>query len=83
LSWEGVDAEDLAGYSVYRGTEPDVDVSGDPVKNGHSETSYTDEGVENGTTYHYVVTAVDTAGNGSEASNEVKRTPFSSPPEQP
>jgi len=83
LNWEGVDADDLAGYSVYRDTEPEVDASGDPLEGELSETSYTDESAENGTTYHYVVTAVDTAGNGSEASNEVERTPFSSPPDRP
>ena len=83
LTWGAVDADDLDGYNVYRGTESGVGTSGDPLESGLSETSYTDEGAENGTTYYYVVTAVDTADNESDPSSEVERTPFDSPPDRP
>jgi TolB protein len=83
LTWGAVDADDLDGYNVYRDTESGVDASGDPLESGLSETGYTDEGAENGTTYYYVVTAVDTADNESDPSGEVERTPFDSPPDRP
>ena len=83
LSWEAVEAEDLGGYNVYRGTESGVSTSGDPLDEGRSETTYTDDGAENGTTYYYVVTAVDGEGNESDPSNEVEKTPFDEPPTRP
>lgn len=85
LAWDSVDAEDLDGYNVYRDTETIGEVEGmDPVNESVlSETSYTDGSAENGTTYHYVVTAVDTDANRSDPSNEVEKTPFDSPPDRP
>lgn len=85
LAWDAVDAEDLDGYNVYRDTETIEDVDGmDPVNESVlSEASYTDGSAENGTTYHYVVTAVDTDANRSDPSNEVEKTPFDSPPDRP
>jgi len=83
LSWEAVDADDLEEYNVYRGTESGVGTSGDPLAGGLSETGYVDEGAENGTTYYYVVTAVDTASNASDPSGEVEKTPFDDPPDRP
>ena len=77
LNWDTVSASDLDGYNVYRSTSSISDVSGmDPI-NGSPlpNTSYTDDGVNNGTTYYYVVTAVDGNGNESSASNEISRTP--------
>lgn len=86
LEWNAVDAGDLAGYRVYRaptsisaGADPSP-VSGErPI----AETGYTDDSGQNGTTYYYVVTAVDGAGNESDPSPEVKKTPFASPPDRP
>jgi TolB protein len=85
LSWEAVNASDLSGYNVYRSTSSINDVSGKDPVNGSvlSNGSYTDEGLTNGTTYHYVVTAVDDSGNESGPSLEVKRTPFEDPPGRP
>lgn len=86
LTWEAVDAEDLDGYNVYRSTSSiGDDVSGLDPQNGSplTETSFPDDGVENGTTYHYVVTAVDTDGNASDPSGEVEKTPFDEPPSRP
>jgi len=83
LTWGAVDADDLDGYNVYRGTNSGVNASGDPLASGLSETAYTDSSAENGTTYYYVVTAVDTAGNASDPSSEVEKTPFDDPPDRP
>ena len=83
LTWGAVDADDLGGYNVYRDTESGGDASGDPLEGGLSETGYTDESAENGTTYYYVVTAVDTADNESDPSSEVEKTPFDDPPDRP
>jgi cellulose 1,4-beta-cellobiosidase len=47
-------------YNVYRGT-----LSGGPyslLSSGLSSTSYTDTSVQSGSTYYYVTTAVDSAG---------------------
>ena len=61
----------VSGYHVYRGTQ-----SGGPytlINSGLvSGTTYTDSTVQSGTTYFYVVTAVDSSGNESAFSNEVQ-----------
>ena len=86
LDWETVQAGDLGGYNVYRSTSAIGDVSGkDPVNGGDpvSDASYTDNATDNGTTYHYVVTAVDKGDNESDPSGEVQKTPFADPPDRP
>lgn len=76
LSWDAVDADDLAGYQVFRSTTAGVDTDGTPVSGTTpiTETSWTDDTAAPGATYHYVVVAVDDSGNVSEASNEVEAT---------
>lgn len=84
LKWSAVEAEDLAGYNVYRSdtaiadVESAVSITTEPV----ADTSYFDEDtrLQNGQTYHYVITAEDTDGNESPPSKEVQRTPFATPP---
>ncbi|RMH18886.1 MAG: hypothetical protein D6696_12155, partial [Acidobacteria bacterium] len=74
LSWLANGENDLAGYNVYRATTsggPYARVNGAQV----SGTAFTDASVVNGTTYFYVVTAVDTSNNESANSNEVSATP--------
>ena len=83
LTWEAVNAEDLEGYNVYRATTSGGDTLGTPLVQGRTETSYVDKSAENGTTYYYVVTSVDTAANESNPSDVLEKTPFSSPPDQP
>ncbi|PSQ94290.1 MAG: fibronectin type III domain-containing protein [Bacteroidetes bacterium QH_2_63_10] len=81
LTWEAV--EEAEEYDVYRDTESGVDASGEPLVEGRSETGYTDDSAENGTTYYYVVTAVGAEGNESDPSGEVEKTPFDEPPSRP
>jgi hypothetical protein len=76
LTWNVVGAGSLDGYHVYRSTAPFTDpkasevtrLTGLPI----SDTSYVDSGLEDGTTYHYRVTAVDTDGNEGPVSVDGK-----------
>src|SRR5439155_4797296 len=66
---------DLAGYNVYRGTSSPVSTTS--ALNGSTplkSTGYTDTTAQNGTTYYYVVEAVDTSGNKAAAA-PVSATP--------
>jgi cellulose 1,4-beta-cellobiosidase len=70
LSWNA--AASATGYNVKRGT-----TSGGPYANvaiAVSGTSFTDTGLTNGTTYYYVVTAVNASGE-SAISTQVSATP--------
>lgn len=86
LSWSANSESDLDGYNLYRSQSSFSDVSDmDPV-NGSSLISgevYTDNGLDNGTTYYYRLTAVDEDDNESDLSAEVEVTPFSGPPDRP
>lgn len=86
LSWSAVSSSDLDGYHLYRATSAINSVEGMTPVNGSTpitETQFTDGSVDNGTTYHYRLTAIDTNGNESEASSEVEVTPFPTPPDRP
>jgi hypothetical protein len=69
LTWNA-STSTVSGYNVYRST-----VSGSSYIKINSSLvatlSYTDSTVQNGTTYFYVTTAVDSTGNESVHSNEV------------
>lgn len=64
---------DIAGYNIYRSTNPDLPKDQWTKLNAEAldRTTFQDEKVEAGTKYYYYVTAVDQAGNVSEPS-EVK-----------
>jgi hypothetical protein len=65
LSW-GPSASSVTGYRVYRD-----DGSGyTPLSSITPELTYTDASVVSGSTYRYVVTAVDSSGDESPYSNE-------------
>ena len=70
LSWAA--ASGATGYNVKRAT-----TSGGPyttVASGVTATSYTNTGLTNGTPYYYVVSAVNSAGEGAN-STQVTATP--------
>ena len=76
IAWTGNSEPDLAGYNLFRSTSAPVSTAGTPL-NGTAlltTTRYTDTGLSNGTTYHYVVEAVDRTGNRA-ASASVATTP--------
>lgn len=74
LDWNDNTEVDLGGYNVYRSTTAG---SGYVKLNASLLTSsdYTDNTVDNGTTYYYIVTAVDTSSNESAASDEAAAMP--------
>jgi chitodextrinase len=77
VAWQpATDNVGVAGYWLYR--------NGSLVATIKSGTSYTDTGLANVTTYHYTVSAYDTAGNASAASTSASATtPDSTAPSVP
>lgn len=74
LSWSAVAAPDLYGYVVYRSTT----AGSGYVEVGRTDaatTQFTDTGLTTGTTYYYVVRALDVANNLSGVSNEASAVP--------
>jgi hypothetical protein len=73
LTWNPSTSSNVVGYNLYRGS-----VSGGPYTKLNSGldpgTSDTDNGVQSGQTYYYVVTAVDSSGRESLFSNQVQAT---------
>ena len=73
LDWANNAETDLASYNVNRAT-----VTAGPytqIASGVTVSAYADNSVTNGTTYYYVVTAVDSAANESGNSDETSVTP--------
>ncbi|MGO4213499.1 fibronectin type III domain-containing protein, partial [Terriglobus sp. YAF25] len=73
LSWEPVPG--ASSYIVSRGTAS----GGETTLSTVSSNTYSDFGVNNGTTYYYKVRAMNASGV-SGPSNEVSATPIASPP---
>lgn len=77
LAWSANSEPDLQGYIVYRSQ---TSGSGYVAQTGViSATSYLDTSVINGTTYYYVVTALDTDAEESANSGETSATPEAPP----
>ena len=77
LSWSAPSSDGgsaITGYTIYRGTSSGSESALATVGN---QTSYTDAGVTNGTTYYYTVAAANSVGTGPQ-SNELSATPQSS-----
>jgi hypothetical protein len=77
LYWEANAEADLQGYNLYRSRCPagpyrdKINPAPLPIP------EYLDEGLDNGVTYTYALTAVDRAGNESALSAKVSLTPLS------
>ena len=74
LNWDDNTDSDLAGYNIYRST---VSGANYVLLNSSLLTSsdYSDTTVTDGTTYYYVVSAVDTSSNESDFSTETAAIP--------
>ena len=67
---------DLAGYNIYRSTDPNLPKDKWNKLNSAllTKTTFVDDKVESGKTYYYYVTAVDQTGNESGASGMKSET---------
>ena len=67
---------DVAGYNLYRSTDPDLPQEGWTKLNREplQRTTYQDEAVRSGQKYFYYVVALDAAGNVSKPSNVESET---------
>jgi fibronectin type 3 domain-containing protein len=66
---------DIAGYLIYRSTDPNAPKPWTVLTQTLlTRTTFTDENVDPGKTYHYYVIAVDTVGNKSQPSEVVSET---------
>ena len=67
---------DIAGYNIYRATDPDLPKNRWDKLNAEllTRTTFQDERVESGKRYYYFLTAVDKSGNVSPASEVVSET---------
>lgn len=76
LTWTANKESDLAGYKIYRATASGA--YGIPIATlqGNNVVTYVATGLQSGTTYFFVVTAYDSAGNESTVSNEVSKSIF-------
>jgi hypothetical protein len=76
IFWVANSEPDLAGYYLYRSTDPNQpkDKWTRLTPNLYTKTTFADENVEAGKTYYYYVVAVDNAGNTSPLSEVVSET---------
>ena len=72
LTWTENAETDIAGYKVYRATS--TGAYGAPIATLGKTTNYTMTNLSINTTYYFVITAYDSAGNESTYSNEVSKS---------
>jgi hypothetical protein len=80
INWNSVPG--ATSYNLYRSTSPGVSKVSYTEKISAVSSPFTDTGKTNGTTYYYVVTAVNSYGDESNESGQVLATP-SYPPSAP
>jgi hypothetical protein len=76
LTWNANTEPDLAGYKVYQATASGAYPPTPIATVLKPATSYVATGLQVGTTYFFVITSYDTAGNESAPSNEVSKSIF-------
>lgn len=69
IEWNASSENDLSYYNVYYGTSSRT--YGNPIPVGKS-TQYEIRGLKKGRTYYVAITAVDSSGNESGYSSEIK-----------
>ncbi len=74
LLWNAIPDEDFRYYTLYRGTESGFTPDSSNLLGTTIDTVFSDIKVYRDSTYYYVVSALDFAGNESEHSNEVSCT---------
>ena len=86
VSWDPNTESDIAGYKLYKRTLPSQDF-GQPLFSGFpnnpSSPTTTVTGLSEGTTYGFIVTAIDTSGNESAPSIEKQFTTTTGTPPPP
>ncbi|MDQ7779968.1 MAG: fibronectin type III domain-containing protein, partial [Planctomycetota bacterium] len=75
LTWNYSLEPDIAGYNVYYSSSPWIQANPVLIPLSVAPPWYTVMNLQNGTTYLFVVTAVDTSGNESAHSDQVSATP--------
>ncbi len=75
LRWNQNPEPDFLRYRIYFDTNPHPAVPTDSTTNGSADTVKTINGLTDGTTYHFRITAVDSAGLESQYSDEISATP--------
>jgi len=78
FSWKIPPDIDLDYHRIYRGFHPDTVVLLDTTSRINGQ--YIDDSVENGRSYYYYVSGVDTANNEGDRSDLVIGNPFNLPP---
>jgi hypothetical protein len=78
LSWAANSESDLAGYHVFRSTTNGTGYT-QVTTSLLTSTSFINTGLTGGTTYYYVVRAVDSSGNQSANSLQASATPTAPP----
>jgi fibronectin type 3 domain-containing protein len=76
LNWNASTSSDTAGYKVYKATASGAFGAPIATLQGKNVLSYQAIGLQINTTYFFVVTSYDTAGNESSHSNEVSKSIF-------
>jgi len=76
LCWNANTESNLAKYRIYRDTSSPATTLIDSCVASSPDTFYIDTGLANGQIYYYRTTAVDSAGNESEYSDEINATPY-------
>lgn len=74
--WAANPERDVAGYNIYRSTDPDL-AKEQWTKLNRSllvKTTFQDDSVQSGVKYYYYLTAVDAVGNVSQPSDVVSET---------